>query len=182
MQRPLLFSQSAVQFHFRRIRFTCKRSKKPSELLHAGICNNTSQGRFKRIMLFLKSGDQRMLVLDQLSVCMCAGWIQSGISIDCVRGWLATSQNSTDSDENCLQIDNIGNHSPTVDLILPIYAQCYIQMVLFTLWTCWWAIPTHLPPIMLTVFSPCVGFCDSFLLLMSIFCIVGFSLYWSFLV
>lgn len=83
-----------------------KEAKKLPELVHQSVCDNSPRLFFRRTMSFLKRQDQRMLVLNQLLVSVCARSVHSGISINLIRGQLETSQNSRDSTENSLQIDN----------------------------------------------------------------------------
>lgn len=174
IQRPLLFSQSVTQFRFHRIRSTFKRAKIYWNF-YVQVCVIITHGSFSEgLCHFLKREDQRMLVLNQLLVSVCARSIHSGISINLIRGQLATTRNSTDSAENSLQIDN--------NLILFIHSKYYIKMGLFRLSTCQGASPAHLPLIIFIEFSPHVGFC--FLSPYADFlCFsVGFYLHWSFLI
>lgn len=83
-----------------------KETKKLPELVHQSVCDNSPRLFSRRTMSFLKREDQRMLVLNQLFVSVCARSVHSGISINLVRGQLETSQNSMDSTENSLQINN----------------------------------------------------------------------------
>lgn len=138
------------------------------------MCDNNPWLFFRRTVSFLKREDQRMLVLNQLLVSVCARSIHSGISINLIGGQLATSLNSMDSAENSLQIDN--------NLILFIHSKYYIKTGLFRLSTCQGASPAHLPLIIFIEFSPHFGFC--FLSPYADFlCFsVGFYLHWSFLI